>query len=423
MRIAYISYEYPPDTAVGGIATYVYQISKVMAARGHDVEVFSASPHRSDSAVSKLGIAEHRILTQGRGEFPALAGERFATRHHELPFDVVEGPDFSADAHKAIELVPDVPLILRMHTPSIVVCRINNDADIYGRRDHLSPYRIDKLVRRLFQQRDKGQSSTICDERGNEIFRFERIHATKARLVVSPSEDLAKFAKEEWNISPARIKTLAYPYVPSSMLTDIPILSRCETVGFVGRLERRKGIETIARAIPLVLEKRPFTRFRLVGAADATPDGGNYKDWIVQKLAGYMRNVDIIGSVPYANIAEEYKRMDVCVFPSLWENFPNVCLEAMAAGRAVIGSSSGGMREMIQHGKSGLLVKPDDHKSLSRQILRLLNNPAEAERLGRAAREKILRDYSADVIGKATESLYRTAIGEHPSLNSTVRCG
>jgi glycogen synthase len=408
MRIAYISYEYPPDTAVGGIATYVHQISRVMAVRGHHVEVFSASPSRSKSSVSEHNIIEHRILTQDRGEFPALAGERFASRHQETRFDIVEGPDFSADARKAIELVPDIPLILRMHTPSIVVYRLNNGANIDGKQYYRRLYWMAKLFGHLLQ--GNKHESKIFDEKADEIFRIERIHATKARLIVSPSDDLVEFARQEWNIPRARIKKLAYPYVPSSQFIEVPTQSFSRTVGFVGRLEKRKGIESFARTIPLVLEKRPLTKFRLVGASEASPYGGLYKDWIAENLTSYMSNIEIVGGVPHSKIVEEYKKMDVCVFPSLWENFPNVCLEAMAAGRAVIGSSSGGMREIVEHNKSGFLANPHHHKTLSRLIIRLLDNPSECEHLGNAARQRILSQYNSDLIGQATENLYRTAI-------------
>jgi len=125
MRIAYISYEYPPDSANGGIATYVGQISRVMADRGHEVEVFASSALR-DETVNNNGVIEHWIRETNREDFGIMAGHRFASRHAEKHFDVLEGPEYNADARKAVELVADIPLVVRMHTPSMMIARMNS---------------------------------------------------------------------------------------------------------------------------------------------------------------------------------------------------------------------------------------------------------------------------------------------------------
>ena len=115
MRIAFISYEFPPDTAFGGIATYVDQASRMLAARGHQVEVFTASDKR-DGSESRDGVFIHRVLTNDRRAFAALVAPMFAERHRELRFDVLEGPDCMAEASVASDMVPDVPLVVKLHT-------------------------------------------------------------------------------------------------------------------------------------------------------------------------------------------------------------------------------------------------------------------------------------------------------------------
>jgi glycosyltransferase involved in cell wall biosynthesis len=109
-------------------------------------------------------------------------------------------------------------------------------------------------------------------------------------------------------------------------------------------------------------------------------------------------------------MAEAYAGVDLCVFPSLWENFPNVCLEAMSAARAVIGSSAGGMSEMLDHGRVGRLIAPGDSAALAREIIDLLKAPAERLRLGEMARKRVLEAYNENVIGELMEALYREAI-------------
>ena len=124
MRIAYISYEYPPDSSYGGIATYAAQAARMMARRGHEVEVFASSARRFGRFESN-GIVEHWIQETDRQQFGIVAGYVFAARHAEKPFDVLEGPEYNADARKAVELKPTVPLVVKMHTPSLMIETLN----------------------------------------------------------------------------------------------------------------------------------------------------------------------------------------------------------------------------------------------------------------------------------------------------------
>ena len=117
MRIALISYEYPPDSGFGGIATYVAQAARLMKSRGHTVEVFASSSHRN-SSLEEQGIIVHWINETNRDDFSVIAGHKIAERHLEQAFDVLESPEYFADGRKAIELIPQLPLVVRLHTPS-----------------------------------------------------------------------------------------------------------------------------------------------------------------------------------------------------------------------------------------------------------------------------------------------------------------
>ena len=125
MKIAFISYEYPPDTSFGGIATYVHQAARMLHKRGHQVEIFAGSPTRSYSDTDE-GIRTHRIKTETHLSFADLVGPVFAGRHKTIQFDVLEGPDYLADAREAIRLVPDIPFVLKLHTPSLTVYQISH---------------------------------------------------------------------------------------------------------------------------------------------------------------------------------------------------------------------------------------------------------------------------------------------------------
>jgi glycosyltransferase involved in cell wall biosynthesis len=411
MRIAYISYEYPPDSSGGGIATYIAQAAQMMTRRGHEVEVFASSPLREGRFEAK-GILEHWMRECNRQDFGVVAGHVFAARHAEKPFDVLEGPEYNADARKAVELAPEIPLVVKMHTPSLMGETLNDPSGC-------TPY-IKNLLRsfRVF-------TGDIVKRRPIRPFYFtlphlyhvgsldrvEAVHARVASIVASPSQDLCDYAKSVWKIPEEAIRLAPHPYTPNKDYLALQPRVVGFTVGFVGRLEKRKGVETLAAAIPSVLRAVPEAKFRFIGAPLNHPASGiSYDKWIQHKISHHANRLEFPGKYPLERMAEVYDTLDICVFPSLWENFPNVCLEAMSAGRAVIASDAGGMSEMLDYGRVGRLIASGDSVSLAREIIFLLKTPAERIRLGEMARKRVLETYNEAVIGVIMERIYREAI-------------
>lgn len=381
-----------------------------MARRGHEVEVFAASPSRQ-GRFQKDGILEHWIHETDRRDFGIVAGHVFAARHVEKPFDVLEGPEYNADARKAVELRPDVPLVVKMHTPSLLIATLNG------------PSGSIKYIRNIYRY-FRGIAASIFKRRPVQLFYYipphlqdaknrdgvEAAHAREANIVAPPCQDLCDYAKSVWKIPEAAIRLAPYPYTPARDFLDLCPRAEGFTVGFVGRLERRKGIEILAAAIPAVLDVVPEAKFRFIGAPEHHPSGVRYDDWIRLRIPQHAERLEFAGKYPLERMAEAYDSLDICVFPSLWENFPNVCLEAMSAGRAVIASSAGGMSEMLDHGRVGRLIPPGDAVSLARETISLLNAPAERIRLGGMARKRVLETYNETVIGEMMERIYREAI-------------
>ena len=96
MRIALVSYEYPPETGYGGIGTYVHQAAHMLAERGHEVEVFAGAKTESRS-LEDGKVLLHRALPDERKDFHKAIAPVFAQRHQAKAFDIVEGPEFRAD--------------------------------------------------------------------------------------------------------------------------------------------------------------------------------------------------------------------------------------------------------------------------------------------------------------------------------------
>jgi glycosyltransferase involved in cell wall biosynthesis len=129
-----------------------------------------------------------------------------------------------------------------------------------------------------------------------------------------------------------------------------------------------------------------------------------------RRLRPHLGSIEFTGAVPRERIPEVLANTDVCVFPSRWENFPFVCLEAMAAARGIVGSSAGGMAEMLDGGRAGRLVPPWSPGRIAHAVLELLTDPILRTRLGNVARERVLAEYDPDRIGVLREASYVRAI-------------
>ena len=129
-----------------------------------------------------------------------------------------------------------------------------------------------------------------------------------------------------------------------------------------------------------------------------------------------MANVELIDAVPYAGIAPALANAGICVFPSVWEASGFVCKEAMSAARAVIASDAGGMAEIIDHGRTGLLIPPRDPRALAAAIIELLRDPVRRTAIGLAAREHITAAFAPEVIAPLQEAIYLRAIQRREAL-------
>lgn len=402
MRIAFISYEYPPDTASGGIATYVRQAAQMMRDRGHEVEVFAASPHRTGTE-EEQGLLVHRLAEPDRRLFPDRIGGVFAARHAEARFDVLEGPDYRADASEAVRLVPGIPLVLRLHTPSYVISAINTSI--------LGPV-------------DKARMCVRAVRRGRHPFRHpndavERRHAHEADEIAAPSYAIGERLARDWRLDRGRISLVPLPYVPVPEFLQIPAATHTNTVMFLGRLEIRKGVLDLARAIPLILKRNPTTQFRFVGGAlDSPRPDQDMRQYLEDLLREHRGSVTFTGQIALDTIPTELANTDICVFPSLWESFGLVCAEAMAAARGIVASDSGGMAELLARGDAGLLIPPRDPQRIASAVTALLADPERRIRLGEAARQRVLTEYGIERIAALQEASYSRAIERRARLGA-----
>ena len=168
-------------------------------------------------------------------------------------------------------------------------------------------------------------------------------------------------------------------------------------VGFVGRISPEKGVDTLVEAA----RGLPEIRFKAAGAID------RMKEFV----ADSPENFEFPGHVKHEKISEFYKSSRIVVLPNIcFEGFPMILPEAMLQGKPVIASRIGGIPEIVDDGKTGLLFEPGNHEDLARKIKKLWDNPELCRKMGQAGREKALKEYSPEKYYSRLMGVYDKAV-------------
>jgi hypothetical protein len=183
---------------------------------------------------------------------------------------------------------------------------------------------------------------------------------------------------------------------------------RTKKVLFVGRLEPRKGIGVLLEVIPKVLETVPEAEFDIVGK-DVMGASSPVPGWR-QAHRSLRRRVRFHGVVPSQTVDSMYEACDLLVAPSRYESFGLIYVEAMARGKAVIGTTAGGIPEVVRHEETGLLVPPDDPEALAAAIIRLLRDDEYRRTLGQAGYGRYRAEFSAWKMAGRMLDFYREVI-------------
>ena len=168
---------------------------------------------------------------------------------------------------------------------------------------------------------------------------------------------------------------------------------------FAGRLERYKGVFNVLDAA----HRLPHIPFRIVGAGTQEAE--------VRRRAADLPNVTVTGHLDHAELRAELEAAYCLVAPSLWNDIaPQAVLEAFACGKPVIASRHGGLREMVEDGRNGILLASDDPAELAAAIAALWEQPALRAAMGRAAREAACSRYAPAQHYQALRAAYAHAL-------------
>jgi D-inositol-3-phosphate glycosyltransferase len=250
-----------------------------------------------------------------------------------------------------------------------------------------------------------------------ERIRAEREIATQADLLIASTDDEREDLALLHGAERDRIAVVA-PGIDLATFFPMPKREAKRKIGFpnqrlllfVGRLERLKGVETILRALAMAAD-RSHQDVRLLVLGEDSRDAEQSEKSRLRELAvelGIADRVDFLGSVAHHELPYFYAAAEACLMPSYTESFGLVGLEAQACGCAVIASNVAGLASVVRHGVTGYLVDGHGPAEWADPILRLLDDPENAEQMGRRGvllAQRFPWDRTADRVWAAMEPL------------------
>ena len=382
MKICFVHEEYPDETNFGGIATYQKIMAEYLASRGNTVYVIARSLRRDSEEIIN-GVHITRIFVDnyetknGAKKYRQKICDILRQMQSEEKIDIIETPDWSAST-VYFEKFRKVPLVVRLHTPLKIWLKYNNNE--FG------------VLK-------------------NQMLKWENQMLKKADVLTSCSSILKKMVISEYDISNKIINVIPNPANIVDFYCDNKI-KKANNLLFVGSLEERKGVVVLAKALNLVFKERPNINIIFIGKDTVR----NHKNISTKKLIldivkkEYHDKITFLGQIANKDLNRYFNEARVAIFPSLFDNFPYVVLEAMATGIEIVGSKNSGMVDMLNNYDE--IYDTGSYEDLAKKIIiqydNSLKHPVNMKNI-----KRVNELYNCDLICNKMLEIYNKAIDNY----------
>jgi glycogen(starch) synthase len=402
MRVLMLTQFYPPGG--GGQERHVRDLAHALAARGHNIELVTIATSGDSGTTTDGPLVLHRLRTtsqrvphiyetQNRPHAPPLPDPELRAGIARLlsgnRFDVAHAHDWIVNSLIGPSRHTRTPVVLTMHDYSHVCA---TKRMMRGERVCPGPAPLACLrCASVMYGRVVGPGVALA----NLAWRHAREKSVATFVPVSPivaaRTDLTRSGHYE----------VIPNFIPDDILVDPDSLESIDPPGgpmvFVGDVTMDKGVGVLFAAYRQMRHAPPLV---LAGTVQA--------DAPVERPPG----VELLGLTRPDVVLELVRAASVVVVPSIvLDACPTVVLEAMAAGRPVVASSSGGIVDLVEDGVTGTLVPPGDAVALADALTFMIEDPAMAAAMGRNGLERV-RAYTASTVAGQVEGLYRRAAGD-----------
>ena len=408
MRICFFVWEYPPKL-VGGLGTYAEYITREFVEMGHDVTVFTLNPGNLKTREIMNGVEVHRpIVVDASNVFPIFVTEDLQKwganirlfndifiynilsaakyvnsliKKEGYKFDVVAVHDWlSSIAGIIVKNETDIPVVFHVHSTE------------FGRSG--------------------GQGSAV-------VSHLETSTATAADRIITVShamrEDLIKHGwpaekiSVVWNgVDPDRYDPSKYTKEDAQKIRKkYGIKDNEEMLFFLGRLTWVKGVRNLIQAMPTILKEHPNTKLVILGKGEEQND----IDETASRLGIKDNVICRFDFVPEEERILHYAASDVCIFPSVYEPFGIVSLEAMSMEKPIVVGARGvvGFREQVINAgpdQNGIHVNGENAADIAWGVNEVLKDPERATTWGKNGRKRVLKYFTWKQVGEQTIQIY-----------------
>lgn len=403
MNIAYLTSDYPlPGTLYGGIGTYLWNISQELANRGHNVYVILVDgPEDTETKVGNVTVISQKIKA------PKWMEKRIV--RHRLPIKELY------TCFKATQILNKT--VKRFKIDLIEASSYRNLHLFYSFKK-IRPVIITRIYttfKQAIRYEVRGFGFKL-----KQLFFLENLTLKKSDFLLTHSEGHRSEMASEINISTDRIRVipLALPSKQPAIKTTFRQQSMNKTnFFFIGRFEKRKGIDLVLEAIPKVLEKNRNVEFVLAGK----DFNRRYETQFWDAHGGrYKENVNFAGEIDNETRDKLYETCDVFLAPSRYESFGLIYLEAMQVGKPVIGGRVASIAEIIEDGQTGYLVSTSHSDELVERILALCADPNLRHEMGSKGYQRYREAFSFEKLLEDSLSFYSEVSGADKENTKTV---
>ncbi len=388
LRILMLSWEFPP-VVVGGIARHVHDLAISLCRLGVGVTVLTAGDAGSAPVETTGDLVIHRVRPGNPVPMDFVGHvmqlnlnllERALSLAGEGGFSLVHAHDWvTAYAGKALKHGLGLPLVATIHAT------------------------------------EWGRNNGLHNDLQRYISDVEWWLGFEAWRVICCSRYMAGELRQVFQLPGDKLRTIPNGVYPEDFAAANPsaelrgrFAAPDEKIIFhVGRLVREKGLDVLLEAMPWILRRYPKVKLIVAGR------GGHE-----QELRDHARRLGIYNRVYFAGYLDDrtrnslYRLADAAVFPSLYEPFGIVALEAMAAGTPPVVSDTGGLSEVVVHGRNGLKMRTGDAQSLAENVLWMLQHPGHVARMRERASVDVRTLHNWADIAARTLHVYSEVLAE-----------
>lgn len=397
LRVLMLSWEFPPVT-VGGLGRHVYELSRALARKGVEVHVVTAgAPGLPDRQVVDR-VCVHRT------EPHAMPGDSFMDWVFQLNLQMCE-------------LARQLWMRRRFHL-------IHGHDWLVGEAARMMAARHNVPLLATIHATEHGRNNGIHNDIQRAIDRVEREFMNSAARVVVCSQAMRNEMQSVFGLPPEHVSVIHNGVDIGTLRNEpgtqvsITLPEQGKIIAFLGRFVKEKGVEILLEAAASLMHRGHDVHLVYGGRGP-----------LQQELQHRARELGVMHRVHFPGFLADKERnallakASVAVFPSHYEPFGIVALEAMGAGTPVVVSDTGGLAEIVEHGVDGWKVRPGDLPGLVATIEHVLFDEAAARAAAERAKEKTKTKYTWDAVANDTYAVYQALVAQNEQRKTPVAVG